>query len=85
MIWLTAAQHLGDHRVRLTFSDGAEGVVDLHATIFADPRPIFRSLRDVAEFRRFRVEMDTLVWTNGLDLAPEYLYRLAIGESRSAA
>jgi len=85
MIWVTAAQHLDGHKVRLTFNDGAEGVADLHATIFDDPRPIFRPLRAVAEFRRFRVAMDTLVWDNGLDLAPEYLYRLTIDAKRSAA
>jgi hypothetical protein len=57
----------------LKFSDGAEGVVDLKETLFADARPVFVENRDLDAFRRFRLDHDTLVWENGLDLAPEFL------------
>jgi hypothetical protein len=61
--------------------------VDLQETIYNDSRPIFIPLREREFFRRFRVEMDTVVWDNGLDLAPEFLYDLAAmsaGQRRSA-
>jgi hypothetical protein len=79
MIWVTAGEYLHDYLIRVRFSDGTECVLDLEQTIFGDHRPIFSVLRDQALFRRFRVDMDTLVWENGLDLAPEYLYELATG------
>jgi hypothetical protein len=80
-------RHHGDYRIRVEFNDGTKGVVDLQETIFNDSRPIFAALREKELFRRFRVEMDTAVWENGLDLAPEFLYDLAImpaGQRRSA-
>ncbi|MFN9031742.1 MAG: DUF2442 domain-containing protein [Betaproteobacteria bacterium] len=74
MIWVTDAKHLGDFRLRLRFSDGAEGEVDLGRLITTDTRPIVMALRDPAVFAAFSVDMDTVMWRNGFDLAPEYLY-----------
>ena len=36
---------------------------------------MFAPLKDIARFRSFRVdpELNTLVWENGADLAPEFL------------
>jgi hypothetical protein len=56
-----------------------ERLVDLEVIVFGDHRPIFSALPDQALFRCFRMDMDMLVWENGLDLAPEYLYELATG------
>jgi hypothetical protein len=39
----------------------------------SDPRPIVAALRVLEVFASIRVEHDTVVWDNGLDLAPEYL------------
>lgn len=74
MIWVTHAIHTSDYCLHVTFSDGTEGDVDLKETIISDSRHLFQELRDIERFRKFRVDMDTVVWDNGLDLAPEYLY-----------
>jgi uncharacterized protein DUF2442 len=87
MIWVVAASYDGDYRIWIEFNDGTRGIVDLQETIFNDSRPIFAALREKELFRRFRVETDTIVWDNGLDLAPEFLYDLAVmpaGQRRSA-
>src|SRR5262245_22556315 len=77
-IWVIGASYDSDYRICIEFNDGIKGVVDLQGTIFNDSRPIFAALREKDLFRRFRVEMDTVVWdNNGLDLAPEFLYELA--------
>jgi len=73
MIWVTGARALPDYRLHVRFSDGSEGEVDLRAFVESDPRPIVKALRDRAAFAAIQVEMDTIVWANGFDLAPEFL------------
>ena len=73
MIWVTDAKALPDYRLQVRFSDGTEGDIDLREFIESDARPIVKALRDRAAFAAIRVEMDTVVWDNGFDLAPEFL------------
>ena len=56
--------------------DGAVGCVDLEPLVRGDHRAIVRELADTARFCDFRVAMDTIIWENGFDLAPEYLRSL---------
>jgi hypothetical protein len=76
ILHVTEARHVGDWRIEIAFSDGRRGVADLSKSLFG---PIFEPLRDPAMFAQGRVdpELDTIVWPNGADLAPEYLYFLA--------
>jgi hypothetical protein len=74
MIWVTRATALPDYRLRLEFSDGKAGEVDLRNFILEDQRPIVAALKDASAFAACHVEMDTVVWDNGFDLAPEFLY-----------
>lgn len=76
MIWVESAEHAGEYRLKLRFNDGTEGTVDLREVICHDPRPVFRQAADLQVFRRFKVDLDTVVWEHGLDLAPEFLYDL---------
>lgn len=73
MIWVTDAKALQGFRLWVRFSDNAEGEVELQDFIASDPRPIVAALREPAVFSAIRVEMDTVVWANGFDLAPEFL------------
>lgn len=70
------ARHVAGHTVWLRFRDGTVGEVDLAAALRG---PIFEPLRDVGYFGRFSLhpEFHTLVWPNGADLAPEFLYEQA--------
>ena len=74
MHYVTAANYIEGHKIWLEFNDKRQGIVDLGAVIFHDHRPIFRELADAEKFKKFRVEADTIVWENGLDLAPDFLY-----------
>jgi hypothetical protein len=74
MIWVTEAQALAEYRLWVRFSDDTEGEVDLRDLIMSDDRPIVTALKDEDKFAAIRVEMDTVVWRNGFDLAPEFLY-----------
>lgn len=81
---MTAALHdvrdvdvLGHYRLRLTFSDGLVGDVDL--SHLSGQGGVFTALGDPAFFARVRVdaEIGTITWPNGADLAPEVLYERA--------
>lgn len=66
------AEYKGDYRVWLRFNDGAEGVVDLKDELYGE---MFEPLNDIKKFKSFRIdpELETLVWENGADFAPEFL------------
>jgi hypothetical protein len=84
MLHVTAARYVGDYRIWLEFSDGMSGEVNLATSLNG---PVFEPLRDIDKFRevRFDPEADTIVWPNGADLAPEYLYELATGTTQPAS
>ena len=67
------AKYENDYVIRLRFNDGAEGFVDLSNELHGE---MFEPLKDKEKFRAFRVdlELNTIVWENGADLAPEFLY-----------
>jgi len=73
MIWVTDAKALPGFCLWVRFSDNAEGEVDLQDFVASDPRPVVAGLRDPAAFAAIRVDLDTVVWANGFDLAPEFL------------
>ncbi len=77
---IVAVEHLGGHRLRLTFADGFVGDVDLADRFKASKGPMFKPLRDVEYFAKVAVdtELGTVVWPNGADLAPEVLYEQAL-------
>ena len=74
MIWVLEAKALGDYTLYVRFSDGNVGTVNLKNFVFADARPVVMALRDPNVFAALRVASDTVVWSNGFDLAPEFLH-----------
>jgi hypothetical protein len=67
------AKYLRDYVLWLRFNDGAEGEVDLKDELTGE---VFEPLRNLDVFRDFAVDpdMQTVVWSNGADFAPEFLY-----------
>jgi hypothetical protein len=67
------ARYIRDYVIWLRFNDGAEGEIDLKDELWGD---VFDPLKDLAAFKSFKVDPDleTIVWENGADLAPEFLY-----------
>lgn len=70
---VTKAVYIGDYKVEVTFNNGHKGVVDLSGILHG---PVFNPLKDKAFFSQLKVDKDleTIIWPNGADLAPEYLY-----------
>lgn len=75
-----AVEHLGGHRLRLTFADGVTGDVDLSDRFVGPVGPMFEPLLDVDYFAQVVVdeELGTVVWPNGADLAPDVLHARAM-------
>ena len=70
---VTEAIYLYDHVIEVVFNDGRKGCADLSGAMKG---PVFEPLRDAENFSKFRVdkELETIVWENGADLAPEFIY-----------
>ncbi len=81
MLSVIDATYLGDYKIILMFNDKNTGVANLRDVMFIDNRVPFLELRDENEFKKFKIEHDTLVWENSLDLAPEFLFFEAFKKS----
>lgn len=70
------ARYIRDFIVLVKFQDGVQGEVDLAPQLYGE---VFEPLKNSLYFRQFRVDSDlhTLVWPNGADFAPEFLYERA--------
>jgi hypothetical protein len=85
ILHVTEAAYERDHIIRVKFSDGAEGFVDLAEELYGE---MFAPLRDLSRFRAFTLdpELKTIVWDNGADFAPEFLHdRLLVAAERGDA
>ena len=67
------AKYLHDYVVWIKFNDGIEGEIDLENELTGE---IFGPLKDMRLFKSFKVDpvLETIVWENGADLAPEFLH-----------
>lgn len=67
---VTDVEYLGGYNLQCTFNDGAVKKVDLSSLL---QYPAYKDLTDVEKFKQFGLN-STVFWTNGADIAPEYLY-----------
>lgn len=70
---VTNAKYVEDYKIEVSFNNGRKGVADLGSSLKG---AVFESLKNKSEFSSFRVdeELETIVWSNGADLAPEFIY-----------
>ncbi|MCK4564624.1 MAG: DUF2442 domain-containing protein [Verrucomicrobia bacterium] len=70
---VTKAEYIGGYALHLTFNNGVSGDIDLEDELYGE---MFAPLRNIEKFKEFRVdeEIDTVVWGNGADFAPEFFY-----------
>ncbi len=67
------AKYLHDYVIWVKFNDGIKGEIDLENELTGE---IFGPLKDKKLFKSFKVDplLETVVWENGADLAPEFLH-----------
>ena len=66
-------KYVRDYVIWVKFNDGIDGEVDLSAELEGE---VFGQLKDEKLFKTVKVDplLQTIVWDNGADLAPEFLY-----------
>ena len=73
-IEITKAEYLEGYKLRIHFNNGEIRIADLETSLEG---PIFESLKNIEEFRRFSIPYNTIQWENGADFAPEFLYEIS--------
>ncbi|MGH9178539.1 MAG: DUF2442 domain-containing protein [Acidimicrobiales bacterium] len=70
---IVAVEPMGDHRLRLTFSDDLVRELDFAGVLDG---AVFEPLRDAAAFAEVSVDevAGTIAWPNGVDLDPDVLH-----------
>lgn len=83
MIHVIEAKHISDFTLWVAFDDGTSGNINLEGVLEG---PIFLPLKDINIFSKVFVdpELETVVWPNGADLAPEFLKDLHNKQNQSA-
>lgn len=73
------AEYIKNYTIRLRFSDGSLKMVNLES--YVERGGVFSYLKDKEYFKNFFIDLNTVCWPNGADIAPERLYK--IGEKVS--
>ena len=76
---VVSVEPLPEHRLRVSFDDGLEGVVDVAQMV--QFTGVFEPLRDPAFFAQAKVntELGTVCWPNDADLDSDVLYAKVTG------
>ncbi|MFN3333791.1 MAG: DUF2442 domain-containing protein [Caldilinea sp.] len=77
MHFVRDARHVDGYTLLLTFEDGVTRLVDLEPYLDGE---IFEPLKDLDYFRTVQVnpDIDTIVWDNGADMSPDFLYAIGV-------
>jgi hypothetical protein len=59
---IVRAEHLSGYQVKLTFSEGAERIIDFEPFLSRSRNPMIRAYLDPKQFTNFRVDYGDLVW-----------------------
>ncbi len=75
MRYITDAKYVSGFCFEIEFNDGISKKVNLKNYLDGE---IFQPLRNIEYFKtgKFNAELDTLVWENGADFSPEFLYEI---------
>ena len=65
---------LPGYRLAVRFFDGTSGIVDMRNMIESEAAGVFAALRDASMFNAVTIDIGTVTWPNGADLAPDAMH-----------
>jgi hypothetical protein len=73
MHFVTSVCYVSDYKLRIGFEDGSLKLADLAGYLEGE---MFEPLKSLDLFRTARLDpdLDTVVWDNGADMSPDFLY-----------
>ena len=77
------AEYMRDYIVKLKFDDGCAKIVDLEP--YAQSGGVFSKFPDKEFFKKFFIDLNTMCWPNGADIAPERLFEIGIPIDKNIA
>ncbi len=76
MHYITDVQYDSGFKLHLQFEDGRWRVANLEQYLDGE---VFQPLREISSFAtaRLNTDIDTVVWDNGADMSPDFLYEIS--------
>ena len=68
------AEYIKDYIIKFRFDDGSLKMVNLES--YTKRGGIFSKFSDKEFFKKFFIDLNTLCWPNGADIAPERLFEI---------
>lgn len=62
------------YRLAVTFQDGTSGIVDLSGVLTARECGVYEALKDQSVFEQAYLEIGVVMWPNGADIDPAWMY-----------
>ena len=77
MHFVKGVEYVSGYKLMLTFEDGSVRLADLEPHLYGE---VFEPLREINNFKAASVnsELDTIVWGNGADMSPDFLYEIGV-------
>jgi hypothetical protein len=86
MHFVKHVKYVSEYKLLLTFEDDSLRQVDLGLHLDGE---VFEPLKDMSNFKSVSInpDLDTIVWDNGADMSPDFLYEISdpVAESVPAA
>ena len=77
MHYVKGVEYISGYKLLLTFEDGSVRLADLEPHLDGE---VFEPLKKIDYFKGATVnsELDTIVWDNGADMSPDFLYEIGV-------
>ncbi len=73
MLEVENAKYISDYKIYVRFNNHTEMILNLEPYLDGE---IYKPLKVIEYFKKFKIELNTISWINGADFAPEFLMQV---------